>query len=261
MMLVGTVESLWRYPIKSMAGEALDKAFFGYGGVYGDRMYGFVKSPTPAAPPFLTGRDCREMVLYRPRFRNPGLVTMPTNQSEADQFKPRLTIHDPGMSPLMADVATPSGEMLAVDNPMHLAKLMRHLSKRRLSIVRSDRAMTDSYPVSLISLQTINQLSEELNAALDKRRFRANIYARLTGAPFAEDSFVGKRLQIGSRVVVAAIIRDKRCKMITIDPATAKETFRIMRNVARLHEGDAGIYCDVITEGMVQVGDPITLLN
>lgn len=261
MMMVGTVDSLWRYPVKSMAGEALDKAFFGCGGMYGDRMYGFVKSLTPTVAPFLTARDCPGMVRYRPRFRNRALVNKPPNQSEADQLGSELMPHHPGTSALMVDVEAPTGEMLAVDNPMLLAQLTRHLSKGQLSVIRSDRAMTDSYPVSLISLRTINQLAEELNATLDKRRFRANIYARLTGAPFAEDSFIGKRLQIGSHVVVAATIRDQRCKMITIDPDTAKETPRIMRNVARSHEGNAGIYCDVMTEGIVQVGDPIALLN
>ena len=32
MNVVGTVDSLWRYPIKSMAGEALPEAFVDYAG-------------------------------------------------------------------------------------------------------------------------------------------------------------------------------------------------------------------------------------
>lgn len=260
-MIVGTVESLWRYPVKSMAGEALGEAFLGYAGMYGDRMYGFVNSVAPTVAPFLTARDCREMVRYRPRFRNPALVITP-NQSEAGQVGAGLTPLCPDTSALMVDVETPTGERLAVDHPMLLAELARRLSKGQLSLVRSDRAMTDCYPISLISLQTINQLGEEVNTALDKRRFRANIYARLTtDVPFAEDSFIGKRLQIGSRVVVAAIIRDKRCKMITIDPDTAEETLPIMRNVARSHEGNVGIYCAVMTHGLVRVGGSIALLD
>jgi uncharacterized protein YcbX len=155
MSIVGTVESLWRYPIKSMAGEALAEAFVGYAGIYGDRMYGF-----------------------------------------------------------------------------------------------------------LHSLQTIQQLGDEVDTVLDKRRFRANIYAQLTTANgFAEDSFIGRKLQIGSRVVVAVLHRDARCMMITIDPDTAQETPAIMRNVARSHGGNAGIYCAVMTEGMVRLGDSIVLLD
>ena len=38
MGLIGKVESLWRYPVKSMRGEELDEMFAGYAGVYGDRL-------------------------------------------------------------------------------------------------------------------------------------------------------------------------------------------------------------------------------
>jgi len=33
MSVIGKVESLWRYPVKSMRGEELDEAFAGYSGV------------------------------------------------------------------------------------------------------------------------------------------------------------------------------------------------------------------------------------
>jgi uncharacterized protein YcbX len=36
-----SVESLWRYPVKSMRGEELESTFVGYIGGYGDRIYSF----------------------------------------------------------------------------------------------------------------------------------------------------------------------------------------------------------------------------
>jgi uncharacterized protein YcbX len=69
MSIIGKVESLWRYPVKSMRGEALKEAFVGFAGVYGDRMFAFRSSAAPAGFPWLTGREEREMLLYRPRFR------------------------------------------------------------------------------------------------------------------------------------------------------------------------------------------------
>jgi MOSC domain-containing protein len=45
MSLVGKVESLWRYPVKSMRAEELEEAFFGFSGVYGDRLFAFSKVP------------------------------------------------------------------------------------------------------------------------------------------------------------------------------------------------------------------------
>ena len=41
MSIIGKVESLWRYPVKSMRGQELDTAYVGFAGVYGDRLYAF----------------------------------------------------------------------------------------------------------------------------------------------------------------------------------------------------------------------------
>ena len=38
MTIVGQIDSLWRYPVKSMRGEEVDEAFAGFSGVYGDRL-------------------------------------------------------------------------------------------------------------------------------------------------------------------------------------------------------------------------------
>ena len=114
----------------------------------------------------------------------------------------------------------------------------------------------------MISLHTIRQISDEVGFNLDKRRFRANIYAQLeSGAGFAEDVYVGRKLQIGSRAVVAVLDRDPRCKMISIDPDTAQENRAIFGHVSDAHDGRAGVYCAVLTEGMVRAGDPIVLLD
>src|SRR5208282_6352628 len=71
MSLVGHVESLWRYPVKSMRGEKLESAFIGFSGVYGDRLYAFQNSAAPAGFPYLTGRELEQMLLHQPRFRHP----------------------------------------------------------------------------------------------------------------------------------------------------------------------------------------------
>jgi Uncharacterized Fe-S protein len=71
MSVVGTVESLWRYPVKSMRGEELDEIFAGFAGVYGDRLFAFDSSASSKGFPFFTGRDQRQMIRYRPRFRDP----------------------------------------------------------------------------------------------------------------------------------------------------------------------------------------------
>jgi hypothetical protein len=62
-------------------------------------------------------------------------------------------------------------------------------------------------------------------------------------------------------VVVAVLERDPRCKMITLDPDTARPSPCLLRKVTRDHEGMAGIYAAVLVEGTVRPGDAIELLS
>src|SRR5918997_6614130 len=102
----------------------------------------------------------------------------------------------PGVTPangdaedMALDVVTPSGEIIPVDDPALIKLLGAGIGENnQLKLVRSDRALTDCRPVSLISLQTIRQVESELGIPIDKRRFRANVYLNLaTDDGFAED--------------------------------------------------------------------------
>ena len=161
------------------------------------------------------------------------------------------------------EVETPSGEVLAVDDPALIGRLAAQLRAGHiLTPLRSERAMTDCRPVSLFSIQTVRQLGDELGMALDKRRFRANVYLDLGSAPgFAEDGFVGRTLRLGPKVVVSILERDPRCKMITLDPETAAASPDILRHVTRAHGGTAGVYGEVLMEGRVRPGDDVALLR
>lgn len=101
-----------------------------------------------------------------------------------------------------------------------------------------------------------------LGTSLDKRRFRANIYFNLkSDAGFDEDRFVGRTLRVGAKTAIAVTDRDLRCKMITLDPDTAEQHARIMKQVAGAHESNAGVYGAVLVEGTIRPGDEISLVN
>ena len=70
--------------------------------------------------------------------------------------------------------------MIAIDDPRLVDMLREGIDdKHHLTLVRSERTMTDCRPVSLLALQTVRKLAEEIGTAVDKRRFRANIYLEL----------------------------------------------------------------------------------
>ena len=92
MSLIGHVESVWRYPVKSMAGEELSEIYAGFGGVWGDRLFALKSSATPIGFPYLTGREAHELLLYRPHFRNPEKAAKPANVAEAEEISPLLGV-------------------------------------------------------------------------------------------------------------------------------------------------------------------------
>ncbi len=87
MSTIGTVESLWRYPVKSMCGEELGELFASYAGVYGDRLFAFESSAGRKGFPFFTGREQRQMIRYQPAIDDPALIDhLRTNIDEKHQL-------------------------------------------------------------------------------------------------------------------------------------------------------------------------------
>lgn len=262
MTTVGTVESLWRYPVKSMRGAEIPEVFMGFSGIYGDRCYAFKNSAARKGVPYLTATAQQRMLLYRPQFRHPERASKPPNLTEAESIAPGITPANGDAEDMVLDIVTPSGEMVSVDDPALIKLLGEGISeKNQLKLVRSDRALTDCRPVSLISLSTVRQVEAELSIPIDKRRFRANIYFDFAsdGSGFAEDNFVGRRLRIGSKAIIMVLERDPRCKMISLDPDTGEHNPEILRKVVKAHDNFAGVYCAVLVEGLLKKGDLIEL--
>ena len=257
MTSIGTVESLWRYPVKSMRGQELEQVFVGYAGILGDRLFAFASAKSPPGFPYLTGRENRAMVTWAPRFVFPERALLPPNLEAARELDPVLTPAPPAAGDMALEVVLPDGRVMGIDDPA----LARELGSD-LPVLRSDKAITDCRPVSLFSVQTAARLGEELGRPVDKRRFRANLYLDLAGtAGFAEDGLAGRTLRIGKEVLVRVIDRDPRCAMITLDPDSGERDFDVLKTVTAGHEGFAGVYGAVLAEGIVRAGDAVELAD
>jgi MOSC domain-containing protein len=260
MSVIGKVESLWRYPVKSMRGEELNEAFAGYSGIYGDRVFAFRSSESHKGFPYFTARIQRRLLQYRPHFRYPDKAARPINLLEAESKGANPLLAD--LAELVVDVETPDGHTLAIDDPTLIEMLRADIDqKHRVTLLQSQRAITDCRPVSIFSLQSAQQLAEEAGTPVDKRRFRANVYVDLASTNgFAENDLVGRSVRIGPKVVVTILERDARCVMITLDPDTGEQEPAILKKVAQAHDGMAGVYGAVVVEGMLHKGDSIELL-
>ncbi len=229
---VGRVAGLWRYPVKSMAGEPLGAAEVSWHGVSGDRRWAFVRDGLQRSGfPYLTIRERPEMARYRPELVEP---------SRPD--------HSPAV------VHTPAGGALAVDDPALLDEL-----GGRARLLKLDRGLFDAAPLSLITTRTIADLGGLVGAALDVRRFRANLLVEPSGDDaYPEDGWVGATLRLGS-VRMRVDRRDQRCVVVNVDPETTERDPAVLRAIARNREACLGVYGTVVAPGAARGGDPVLL--
>jgi uncharacterized protein len=229
-MHVGTVAELWRYPVKSMAGERLGEAELSWHGVEGDRRWAFVRPGLERSSfPWLTIRERPEMARFTPWLRDPAR---------------------PEDSPTI--VRTPDGEELDVSDPALAARL-----GDGVRVIKQNRGIPDIAPLSLMTTATIAGLAELVDARLDVRRFRPNLLVDAAGE-FPEDGWVGRVLRVGA-AKMRVDLRDKRCVMINVDPDTTERDPAVLRAVARQRGTCLGVYGTTVQPGRVAVGDPVAL--
>ena len=239
------------------------EAYMGFSGIYGDRCYAFKSSAARKGFPYLNATVQPRMLLLRPNFRSPTKAAKPPNLSEAMSIAPGVNPMDPEPGDLSLDVVTPAGELVSIDDPALCTMLGEGLrGENSITLVRSDRSLTDCRPVSLIGLQTVRQIEEELGGPVDKRRFRANIFCNVASdIGFAEDKLVGRRLRLGPKAEIAVLERDPRCKIMSLDPDTSEHNPAILRKLAEMHRACAGIYCAVLVEGVLSEGDMVEVID
>ena len=164
MSIVGKIDSLWRYPVKSMRGEELDEAFAGFSGVYGDRLFAFKSSASPKGFPYFTAREQTKLLQYRPRFRYSDKAARPVNLTEAEKMGANPLSAD--FAELMVDVETPDGKALAIDDPALMDMLRADIDqKHQLTLMRSERAMTDCKLKMDTGRQSVMARSDRINVS------------------------------------------------------------------------------------------------
>lgn len=250
--MIGKIDSVWRYPVKSMRGEAMDKVFVGYSGLIGDRVFAIHSDARATRFPWFTARNHPPLIQHKARFLDPQETTAPANPEASH---PNL----PEDEHFAVEIETPEGIIAPLDD-MFIASLPPRTGET-LTLRYSPRNFVDVTPISLISHQTVAHLGEAIGTPLKVERFRANFNVDWGDKPgFFEDTLVGKRLRIGAQVEIALTDRDPRCKMITLDPDTAEALPDLLKHVLDEHDGCAGVYGSVVREGFVQPGDPIEVI-
>lgn len=150
--------------------------------------------------------------------------------------------------------------------------LLTEFSGRRTRIVRSVEpgGGIDVLPLTLLTTGSLRVLEERLKAPVDHRRFRANLVIE-SDEPFVEDGWDGRLLRVGS-----ALLRVRssvpRCVVTQCDPTSGANDLPVVpvlgkfRERVKLPDGlmpnyatpGFASYAQVVEQGEVHVGDPVT---
>src|SRR5579859_7824613 len=238
---IGHVETIFRYPVKSMAGERLAEAILGWYGLDGDRRLAFRRIDDRSGMPWLTASKLPDLLLFAPHRRKDGA---------------------PGDLHLPTHVRTPDGKEMPVFGEDLAGEVGRRYGAA-VQMMQLRHGIFDEASISVIALDTVREIGRLAGRSLDVRRFRPNVVVRLLRpVPFQEDEWLGGVLSFGDRDDAPAItvtMRDIRCSMVNFDPDSASPAPEVMKAIVRANQNNAGIYGAVTRIGRLAVGQTIFL--
>ena len=267
--VLGTVVSLWRYPIKSMMGEELNAAEITAGGLIGDRAYALVDSS-----------DGKVASAKNPR-KWPQLFEFRAALTDA----PRTGLKAP---PVRIDL--PDGAIVNSEQP-DIHEILSKVLKREvtLSALPDQRAATaeeywpdiegldhrdtvtdfglpegtffDCAVVHLLTTATLDRLRALYpQGRFEARRFRPNIVLETGGdKDFVENAWIGQTLAIGDAVRLSITGPCARCVMTTLAQSDLPKDAGILRTAAQHNRANVGVYASVLQSGRVRRGDSVRL--
>lgn len=270
--LVGHVQALWRYPVKSMLGERLPRLEVGPGGVLGDRGYALWDAESRRVASAKNPRRWADLLAYSARYLaepRPGAPLPPVaveGPLEGADVAP-ISLHsdDPA---LVARLNERLGRPVTLlDQPPPAASLDQYwppVEGRAFQDVTNELVLPegtffDACPIHAITTATLaelRRLEPELDFAVE--RFRPNLLIDTAGAEgFVEQGWEGGTLAIGDQLRLQVDGGCPRCVITTLAQGGLPEEIEILRATARHNRVTAGIRLSVLQPGPVAVGDPL----
>jgi len=285
-MKIGTVREIWRYPVKSMAGERLDGCSVGPLGVVGDRGWAlrdekageirgakklpalmrcaarYVEEPSPARVP------AAEIAF-------PGGDHVRSDDPAASARLSRLLGREVTLCPLEPPENLAHYRRALPDNPDMLAELREIFGRLEdeplpdLSVLPPEimeftsplGTYFDAFPLHLLTTASLARLaSRNPGARFDVRRFRPNFLVESDDrrAALAELDWCGKVLRVGeARIEVK--MPTVRCVMTTLEQGDLAKDPSVLRTIVREADQNLGVYASVVTPGRVVAGDAVEL--
>jgi uncharacterized protein len=235
----GTVAGLWRWPVKSMAGERVDVLRVDGRGAGGDRTHAVLYEHKGARKP-LTARESPRLLAWQAAYGVDGAL-------------------DPERPPL-ATLTAPDGRRYRWDDPGLAAALETDLG-RPVWLERDVAGIQDLPNTLLVTTQTsLDALGAELGQSIDLRRFRTNVHLDIGVPDWAELGWEGRELAFEGGVRLRLLHPCERCAIPTRDPDTQVKWPVLLKHLTAAHDMYFGINARVLAGGGIAAGENVELL-
>ena len=255
--MTGRIAEIWRYPVKGLAGERLERVTLAAGRTLPhDRRFAVAHGDsgiTPAAPRWEL-KTSFHMLMHA---KDERLAELTPSYDEASGV---LTIRRNGTTLASAQASAPAGQARFGD---FFGEFLAGANHGTPQFVAGDGfyfGNIEAPVISLINLASVRDLAGPAGGAVDRRRFRANFYADGL-APWTERAWVGRTLRLGPvrcRVVDETI----RCGATTVNPATCARDLNLPKILEKSYgHMFCGVYLEALDGGEVGAGATLELLD
>jgi uncharacterized protein YcbX len=269
---IGSVVSLWRYPVKSMMGEELNATEVTERGLLGDRAYAPVDSSDGKVATAKNPRKWPNLFDFRATFIEPPRIG-------ADIPPVRITLPD---------------GTIAISHQSDLNKILSKALNRQVTLNATEHGHAgpanaeeywpdiegldhrdtvtdfhlpegtffDSATVHLLTTATLDRLRELYpKGRFEVRRFRPNIVVDPASGEknFIENAWIGHTICIGDEVRLNISGPCPRCVMTTLPQDDLPKDQGILRTAAQHNQVNVGVYANVARGGTIRRGDPVRL--
>jgi uncharacterized protein len=281
-VVLGSVVSLWRYPVKSMMGEELNASEVTDRGLLGDRVYALLDSSDGKVASAKNPRKWPQLFDFRA-----ALVDAP--QSGAQLPPVRITLPDGSiLSSTQTDVNRTLSEVLNREVTLEVTERgQRELVESTFPNPWTPKAeeywpdmegldyrdtvtdfdlpegtFFDSAVVHVLTTATLDRLRELYPLGrFEVRRFRPNFVLQTADGlkDFVENAWIGRTLAIGDQVRLSISGPCPRCVMTTLAQGDLPKDPGILRTAAQHNQVNVGVYASVRQGGRVRRGDEVRL--
>lgn len=287
--MVGEVVGLWRYPVKSMLGEAVAACDLTATGIAGDRAYALIDNDDGKVASAKNPRKWGALMECRASLLDDGVVemTLPDGRSvrsDADDVDAVLSrflgrdVHlaatapaDRSFEEVWPDIEGLAPEQVIADTNIGIEEGGERVSQLPLGLGAPPGTFFDLSPLHLLSTATLTHLQELAPAAtFDPRRYRPNLLVDTDDAPgFIENEWVGRTVGLGSGARMTVSMPTMRCVMTTLPQEDLPRDRETLRTIAAHNQVEiaglgvwacAGVYGGVDAPGAVRLGDPVVLV-